>query len=384
MPGASRSSTGTPAAARGGDLAAEQAGVLLGAATLTLPERCTASSTPVQPSKSRARSMLRRAIAVRTGIGLDRLNSPAARPDACAAAVARSTTDHVSPSRARCSAVLRPRFNDHDVSVHRFPPPPDRFTKWGCGAAAARRGGRTARRPRAAGRPARPRRRGRRRRAGRPARARRAVCVAARSRAYPAAVSWLTMNAQSLDERQQRLPGQLVEHRVPRPARGAVQRGQEPVLDALGRQHQVLHRRALPDPPVLARAPGRPAQRDRPPDVAGLAAPRSVVTRTPARRQRRSTASSHAGPSCHQCPNSSVSKAATTSPGRPSRSASRSAAGPAPCRRSRPRPGVPPPRPVRLPGLLLAPAPCRPVTRAGRKPEAWSKVWKSRYSGPPG
>ena len=46
-------------------------------------------------------------------------------------------------------------------------------------------------------------------------------------------------------------------------------------------------------------------------------APRSVVTRTPAAGSARSTASSHAGPSCHQCPNSSVSNAATVSAGRP-------------------------------------------------------------------
>ena len=36
-------------------------------------------------------------------------------------------------------------------------------------------------------------------------------------------------------------------------------------------------------------------------------APCSVVTRTPAAGSARSTASSQAGPSCHQCPNSSVS-----------------------------------------------------------------------------
>ena len=45
----------------------------------------------------------------------------------------------------------------------------------------------------------------------------------------------------------------------------------------------------------------------------------SVPTRTPASGSARSTRSSHAGPSCHQWPNSSVSNAATTCAGRPSR-----------------------------------------------------------------
>ena len=45
-----------------------------------------------------------------------------------------------------------------------------------------------------------------------------------------------------------------------------------------------------------------------------------VPTRTPASGSRRSTRSSQRGPSNHQCPNSSVSKAATTSAGRPMRS----------------------------------------------------------------
>ena len=55
------------------------------------------------------------------------------------------------------------------------------------------------------------------------------------------------------------------------------------------------------------------------------------------------------------------------------------AAGPARRRRSPPRPGVPPPRPGPAPtASSVSGGTCRPVTRAGRKPEAWSKVWKSR------
>ena len=98
----------------------------------------------------------------------------------------------------------------------------------------------------------------------------------------------------------------------------------------------------------------------------------SVPTRMPAAGNARNTRSSHIGPSYHQWPNSSVSKAAITWAGLPMRSPSatsrlrttstKSATCPSTARSAR----------AGSYGALASAGTLRPVTRAGFSPVTWS------------
>ncbi len=131
-------------------------------------------------------------------------------------------------------------------------------------------------------------------------------------------------------------------------------------------------RQSLPEPQDEAGSRTGPAR------CPASTAPRRVVTRTPASGSARSTASSHAGPSCHQCPKSSVSYAATTSERLPCRARSARSRVTTVSTKSSTCPRSVPPASAGSYGALSAGATCFPVTRAGLSPTSWSQVWKSR------
>ena len=97
-----------------------------------------------------------------------------------------------------------------------------------------------------------------------------------------------------------------------------------------------------------------------------------VPTRTPAAGSARRTRPSHSGPSCHQCPNSSVSKAATTWAGRPVRSASEISRRRTVCTKSATCASMAAAARSGSYGAFDSDGTVRPVTRAGLRPVRWS------------
>ena len=202
---------------------------------------------------------------------------------------------------------------------------------------------------------------------------------AARSRAYPAAVSWLTMNAQSLDSASSasRASWSSTGSRTgPRCASSVDSSRSCTPLAASTRSCTAgpsQTRQSLPEP-----QDDRPSV-DRRPDVAGLRRaaqrghpharpPAAPAARPPARPGPRATSARTAR--CRTRPRPAPAA-------RPGRRAARSRASTVSTKSAASRRTAAAARSGSH-GFFRSGGTCRPVTRAGRNPEAWSKVWKSR------